>query len=464
MKRLLYILPIVFLLLSCKENDGDIDSVEDRIKKAINDLTGELTTPSNGWKVLYQPTSTSGSFLMILDFDEDGEVRIRTDVAANDGEFLDQTINYRVDNSLKLELIFETYGIFHYLFELDQTTFGAEFEFYYEEKADNNLVFTSKTDGGVPTVLTFEPASANDIDLLSSEISSNMDKFKGLSPQIFGAVPPIQQIYLTNSNTSFFWSIDLDKRIVEADFAGIGTSFEEIYNNGSGVNLDFTSGYSFSNGKLLLNDPLMMNVGGSEITIGELSFNIFDEGAGGSLCPVTSDVTPTYSGSAGSNGNFVASKTLFDRSGESFTANTDGLYSVNIPFIFDDSLQSLSDEGIIVERFPEAVGFLMTYGFESETIPAYSVGFIIEAGDSIDLILREFEPTTSTGNQVDIVFKNDFYQSDGIMSSQDSTNMMDVTEDIFSGGRVYAYDYPIQGVQVYRLFNPCNQFEIFLVQ
>ena len=62
------------------------------------------------------------------------------------------------------------------------------------------------------------------------------------------------------------------------------------------------------------------------------------------------------------------------------------------------------------------------------------------------------------------VFKNDFYQSDGIMSSQDSTNMMDVTEDIFSGGRVYAYDYPIQGVQIYRLFNPCNQFEIFLVQ
>ena len=172
MKRLLYILPIVFLLLSCKENDGDIDSVEDRIKKAINDLTGELTTPSNGWKVLYQPTSTSGSFLMILDFDEDGEVRIRTDVAANDGEFLDQTINYRVDNSLKLELIFETYGIFHYLFELDQTTFGAEFEFYYEEKADNNLVFTSKTDGGgFPTVLTFEPASANDINLLSNKPS-----------------------------------------------------------------------------------------------------------------------------------------------------------------------------------------------------------------------------------------------------------------------------------------------------
>jgi len=464
MKWILYILPLLFLL-SCKENDDDIDSVEKRVQEAIDGLSDELNEPTNGWKVVYKPTGTSGGFFMLLDFALDGTVRVRTDVAANDGEFLDHLMSYRVDNSMRLELIFETYGVFHYLFELDQTTFGAEFEFNYEGKEDGNLIFVSKTDGGDnPTTLTFEPASTNDVSQLATTLATNLDKFKGLSPQIFGAEPPIQQVYLNNSGVSFFWSIDLDKRIAEADFAGVGASFEEIYDNESGVNLNFSSGFSLSGDQLILNDPLSMSVGGNDITISTLAFSTFDESGGGSLCPATSDVTPTYSGTAGSNGGFLASKTLFDRSGESFNANDDGVYLVNIPFIFDDSLQSLSDVGVINEFIPNAVAFIMTYGFDSETIPAYSIGFITEDGDSTDIILREFEQTTSTGNQVDIVFTNDFYQSDDMMTSQDTTNMVEVTETIFSGGRIYAYDYPIQGLQVYRLFNPCNRFEIFVLQ
>ncbi len=454
------------MIISCTENDADIDSVEQRVREAINGLEDELNGPTLGWKAVYTPTDQSGGFFMLLDFNTNGQVRVRTDVAANDGEFFDHTMSYRVDNSLRLELIFETYGVFHYLFELDQTTFGAEFEFFYDGKQDDKLVFTSKTDNpNDATVLTLEPASPTDPNLLATEISVNLDKFKGLSPQIFGAVPPLQQVYLSNSNTSFFWSIDLDKRIVEADFAGTGTSFEEIYGNGSGTLLGYGSGYSFSGNRLILENPLIIPTSGSNLAITELTFNNFDENGGGSLCPTTSGVTPTYSGTAGDNGSFTAYKTLFDRSGESFNANADGVYAVNIPFIFDDSLQSLSDEGIIRDQIPNAVAFLMTYGFESTgDIPAYSIGFITENADSTDLILREFEPTTSIGNQVNITFTNDFYQSDGIMTSQDSTNMIEVTETIFSGGQIYAYDFPIQGLQVYRLFNPCNRFEIFVVQ
>ena len=464
MKWIVYILPL-FFLISCTENDGDIDSVEKRVQEAIDGLFDKLNEPTNGWKVVYTPTNASGGFFMLLDFALDGRVRVRTDVAANDGEFLDHFMSYRVDNSMRLELIFETYGVFHYLFELDQTTFGAEFEFNYEGEEDGKLIFESKTDGGSsPTVLTFEPASASDVSQLAIGVSTNLDKFKGLSPQIFGAEPPIQQVYLNNSGVSFFWSIDLDKRIAEADFAGVGTSFEEIYGNGSGVNLNFSSGFSYSGDQLILNNPLTMTLGGNDITINSLTFSAFDESGGGSLCPISSDVTPTYTGTAGSNGTFIASKTLFDRGGETFNANDNGVYSVNIPFIFDDSLQSLSDEGVIKEFIPNAVAFIMTYGFDSETIPAYSIGFITEDGDSTDIILREFEPTTSIGNQVNIVFTNNYYQSDDMMTSQDSTNMVEVTETIFSGGRIYAYDYPIQGLQVYRLFNPCNRFEIFVVQ
>ena len=111
MKWIVYILPL-FFLISCTENDGDIDSVEKRVQEAIDGLFDELNEPANGWKVVYTPTNASGGFFMLLDFALDGRVRVRTDVAANDGEFLDHFMSYRVDNSMRLELIFETYGVF----------------------------------------------------------------------------------------------------------------------------------------------------------------------------------------------------------------------------------------------------------------------------------------------------------------------------------------------------------------
>ena len=102
-------------------------------------------SPSNGWKLEYKPTNQSGVFFMLLEFDED-EVRIQSDVAENSGEFFDHTIPWRVDNALGLELIYETYGVFHYLFELDAASFGAEFEWAFIEKAGDNLVFRSISD------------------------------------------------------------------------------------------------------------------------------------------------------------------------------------------------------------------------------------------------------------------------------------------------------------------------------
>src|SRR5690606_3310169 len=102
---------------------------------------------ANPWKMKYTPDETAGSFWVLLNFNDDNTVTIKSDLGANDGEFFEQTLTYRIDSSLGLELIFETYSFFSFLFELDQATFPAEYEFNYVNKTpDNALVFLSKSD------------------------------------------------------------------------------------------------------------------------------------------------------------------------------------------------------------------------------------------------------------------------------------------------------------------------------
>ena len=131
-------LPILILfslmLVSCEDDREDLPSFDERVSVAIADLTAELAAPNNGWRLDYQPTPDAGRFFILLDFDENGQVNIQSDLAVNDGEFFNQTIPYRIDNALGLELILETFGVFHYLFEQDQSRFGAEFEFIFKDK------------------------------------------------------------------------------------------------------------------------------------------------------------------------------------------------------------------------------------------------------------------------------------------------------------------------------------------
>ena len=129
----IYVL-LIALFWGCSQDEAaKLPSVEKRTQEAIDNLKDALTEPTSGWKLSYQPTNETGAFLILMDFNENGTVRIQSDVTANNGEFRDHTISYRIDSSQGLELVLETYGVFHYLFELDQNTFGGEFEFVFVE-------------------------------------------------------------------------------------------------------------------------------------------------------------------------------------------------------------------------------------------------------------------------------------------------------------------------------------------
>jgi hypothetical protein len=192
--RFYYFWIVLGLLISCKDDDNNVfdQSADERVAAAIGELKDELTAPANGWRVKYRPENESGSYYVLMKFDDKGYVNIKTDLAANNGEFHEQTITYRIDNSLGLELIFENYSFFAYLFEQDQATFGAEYEFLYANKTpDGELVFVSKTDVGTPSTIVFEEANANDEALLGREVSENLTEYNSSAVIVYTIILPL---------------------------------------------------------------------------------------------------------------------------------------------------------------------------------------------------------------------------------------------------------------------------------
>ncbi len=461
--RLLFVILFSLVIISCEDDGGDLPSVEERVSEAIDDLRDELTDPLNGWRLDYQPTPESGFFYILLDFTDDGLVNIQSDVADNEGEFFEQTIPYRIDNALGLELILETYGIFHYLFEQDQGNFGAEFEFIFLEKEGDNLVFESKSDVGARSRLTFVPATIDAPESFSREIAENLNAYDGLNTQIFGGDPPIQQLVLENQNISVFWSIDIAKRTMFVDIAAVGTTIEEVNQNQNDVTINHSTGYILLDGKLVLINPFTFSLNGQQITVDEIALNEFSTD-GPSFCSLNMEATPVYKGDIEGIGEVTLLKSLFNSNGTGFQPMSDQAYGVNVIFVFDEEARSLAEEGSIFEYFPTATGFVFNYGLSSGDLPANAVGLTVEDefGNFVTY-LREFEATTTIGNKVQITLTDDFYYSE-TPGVDDEQNLRNITDEIFEGGEVYTFDLPVDGTAVFRLFNPCNRYELFLVQ
>ena len=92
------------------------------------------------------------------------------------------------------------------------------------------------------------------------------------------------------------------------------------------------------------------------------------------------------------------------------------------------------------------------------------MGFLLDDGNgNSDIFLREFNPTTTVGNKINVVLNNNYFHT-GVPGPDDQSNLEEITNLLFEGGDVYASDFPVEGLIVFKLFNPCNQYEIFLVQ
>ena len=394
MKRIFGVVLLVGVLLACREDEPIFSkSADERAQEAITDLNSRLVAPSEGWLLRYRPENESGTYNVLLNFQEDGEVNIQTDFGVNDGEFYDQTITYRVDNSLGLELILENYSFFSFLFEQEDATFLAEYEFdYVNETPDGDLVFRSKTDPSSPTNLVFQLASADDINLLGRELSTDLSTFLDRQnvPTLFAST---YRLDYQNQDLTFYLNFDDFRRTISFNFVSPDGS-------SGGREINFTSPYIIQGNEIVLDNPLSGSYYGQQVELSSIRF--------GSL----SDITLTTCDSAFTAKQYSASintapavleNTLFAPNGANVLEQVDFYFCLN-----NNIFQSGRSIGGQVDTDVEGSLAMLLYYDESVNDPFYALGFfIVNESGTITRVLREFTPTVD-GNQLQLAYDTDF--------------------------------------------------------
>lgn len=431
---------LMILVVTTACNDDDINvfdkSADERASEAIAALRADLS--SGPWKVRYTPVDNSGSYWVLLNFSGNGRVTIQSDLSADDGRYFEQTITYRIDSSLGLELIFETYCFFSYLFEGDQATFGAEYEFNYVNKTpDNSLVFSSKTDASSPTVVVFQRASSGDEALLGQTLSTYIDSvatdFRKFS----------SSVRLTYADKDLMIFLSLDQVTRNVTF----TSASRKSNTSVLQSIDLATAYTIQGDSLILNEPLQGNFFGTSIRVAGLSFSSLSESTfNGCAAPLT---IHAINGKTSQDDNIVLETTLDDLSGRTFAQASD--FYVGLLENIRDNGNFVANE--ITANIPGALAMQLYYGYDVSRGEIHAIGFIIQnTNDSFTFALREFVPVL-TDNRIVFQFADELtIQGEPIpQSSEDAINMY--LEKLTEGNNTYVFKLE-EGV--YEFYNPCS--------
>ncbi len=454
---------ILSLLFGCAvDDDPKLPSVEERVSEAKNNLLETLTGAANGWRLAYRPTNETGTFLILMDFNTDGTVRIQSDVAANNGEFRDHVVTYRVDIAQGTELIMETYGVFHYLFELEQNTFGAEFEFIFVGETGNTLGFVSKTDAGFSlsdvSTIVFEPAAASDVNLITEDAVNFLRQgvFRRDNLGGTGGIGHFNFSIPANNHT-FSATFDLDRRKVK--FIGIAEGSDEasIVATNNVKTLDLESTFSLANESVVLEQPQTITFGGSTYQINQIPIGNFSTSQA-SFCAGQQETITNLSGTAGF-GDFTASSSLF-QSSNSFQPAPNDVYGINPFFIYNEQDSSIFED--IEAVFPGAVAFQWYYNLDLADSVLNAVGWVtLDEFNNADFYLRGFD-VVQTGNLLQMTFNGKDLITNDNATPEELAGLDQLTDRIFSGGSVYVLEIVNQG-GLFEFYNPCNQYKGFLL-
>lgn len=431
----------------CGNTDEELifdKTADERVAEATTNLRQKLTAPANGWIVRYQPVPESGTYNVLLNFDADGGVRIRTDFGVNDNEFYDQTNTYRIDNSLGLELIFESYSFFSYLFEQDGATFEAEYEFVFVNETPNGeLVFGSKTDPAVPTIAVLEPAPDNAEALLGRDINANLEALSST----LGVVSPVYRLNYLNRDLSLYLSLNTRLRTVSFTYA---TSL--VGEGGRPIN--FTSPYLAQGSELILGNPLNGSFLGSNVSISSINFSELTDGGTVDLCGQTAPIQQYQGVVAESNDPIALLPTLFDPVGALFPDST-GTYLANPGDLYENGVSV----GARMQQDIEGMIGLVLYNFGGGENPFVAVGFGIVSGEDLIVPVRDFNPTY-TDNELVFNLAEDYRIVIGdTTAATDPASMNSYLDQFTQGGRTRILQL---SPGVYELFNPCTGWSAIL--
>lgn len=444
MKTWIYIFGIVVIgLASCKDDDIAVfeKTADERVAEAVSNLKQDLVAPANGWRVKYRPESGSGSFYVLFDFNEDMTVNIKTDLGNNDGEFFDKTITYRIDNSLGLELILESYSFFSFLFEQEAATFLAEYEFNYVNKTpDGALVFNSKTDPESPTILLFQEATAEDINLLGTSVSTNLNT---ITEDLNKFSTSLKMTY-ADRNLILYLVLDNFRRIVSINSASRKT------NTLVTQNVNFTTPYFLKGDSIVFDTGYSGNVLSNNISIKGIKFTDLIDGTL-DVCadPIT---IHSYKGVTSAGDDVNVETSLSDASGRTF-ADVSDFYIAPLNNIRNNGESAAAQ---VAQDITGGLAMQLYYNYDiGDGQPFYAIGFYIQnANGTVTFALRQFTPTLIENNLV-FAFEPDI----SIFGEQDTDANVDnvnIYLDLLTQGD-NTYIFRLAN-GLYEFHNPCTEW------
>ncbi len=447
--HILTFLALITLFLSCNEDDAsrvfDKDA-DTRAAEAVDSLRQKLVAPANGWLLKYTPETGSGSYYVLLKFEENGQVKVKSDLGAEDGKYFDQTITYRIDNSLGLELIFENYSFFSYLFEQDRATLLAEFEFnYVNETGDGDLVFASKSDPSPPTRIVLQPASPSNENLLGTGISENISKMNtGLA-----AEATVLKLSYTQKDVALYLKLDDLRRTIQINYISPKSSPT------NGQKLDFSTTYTLEGNAIVLDEALTGSFQGNSIRIETIALDQLSSSET-NICNETLTVY-NYSGQVTTGDPVSLETSVFDPEGAIFYQDF-RFFNATLTdrFISVSSKDDIFVDDQVVEDIPGATNFQM-YFFQIDSMPN-SMGFrIVNPDASVTFALRGFT-FTMEGNNIKFNFAPEYKFLDN-PTAADTTAMNKYLDILTENNSTYVYR--ISDI-FYEFYNPCNGWSFFM--
>jgi hypothetical protein len=449
MKKWIYIFGIVIVILtSCKDDDVAIfdKTPDERVAEAITNLKQDLVAPPNGWRLRYRPESESGSFYVLMDFDEDNTVHIKSDLGSNDGQFFDQRVTYRIDNSLGLELIIETYSFFSFLFEQDNATFLAEYEFNFVNRTpDEALVFNSKTDTGTPTVLLFEQASPDDVSLLGTQLSTNLNF---MSEDLKMVASSLKLTY-QNRDLSLFLVLDTFRRILTINSGARNTN--PLVTEA----LNFNTPYILKGDSIVLDDRFSATVLNNTISIKSIKLSTLTEGT--LIACANPIVVHSLAGATSSNDQVKLETTLRDPSGASFAQASD-FFNSPVEYIFNNGESAALE---VRQNITGAQYMQLYYDYDiGSGTPFYGIGFYIQnVNGTVTFALRQFTPTLEA-NRLIFDFAPDISIFGEPNTDANIDNINIYLDAMTEGDNTYVFQVQ---EDVYEFFNPCTGWSFVFV-
>lgn len=449
MRPLAYIVLFAAIILASCEDDQELfDSPADaRAAEAIAQLRQELTAPENGWLIEYRPERSSGMYYVLLRFRDDGQVIIQSDLGAEDGRYFRDTVTWRVDNSLGLELIFETYSMFSYLFEQEQATFGAEYEFNYVNKTpDNALVFQSKSDLSRPRdIIVFVPAPPTAETLLGTPIAQQLERMGGDLNKVF----PSFRLSYTDKDLALYLTMNQLHRTVTFNAASLKS------NTATRQSVNFSTTYYLKGDSLVLETPFNRTLFGNAATI--RSIRLLDEGQstlGACAEPLTSH---NYTGTTSSNESITLESTLLDVSGNTFAQESDFYFSP-LEYVFEGGFSAVNR---ITNDITGALEMHLYYNFElGGGDKLFGIGFVIRNPDNtITFALREFTPVLND-NQIIFNFEPDISIFNAPTSATNVANIYTYLDALTEGDQTYVFRI---NTGIFEFHNPCTGWSFVFI-